>query len=246
MASKCLPMQAFVELIPLSPASHSTTLIRSNLRYIACELRTPQFTTTPVQRCIIKLSFASILGRQCFSFGSSRSNDYQLPKLDDIAPHHFIIFFHPDESTLYIRNTCSQGIHVSSKTQKSFHINTCDESFPVTSPMRLQIGNKKEISFEVVVPQSLGTQKYENDLAIYFNSLKQQIPAFATEQGRCTAKKRQGSVMSEDGREKKRQLCACPAVATSLPSSHEVIVKEEITGWFARISRALGGLLGTS
>lgn len=183
------PMSAFAELTPLSAASHSTTLLQPNLSHITCEAQ------ACVSRRIIRLLFANLLGRNCFSFGSARSNDYQLPLSNEVAPHHFIMYFDLKDSTLYIRSTCSQGILTSSNVDEPT-IQTHNTPVAVVPSMRLQIGTINPFLFEIATFTSRTRQEYAAELEKYLIILSQRtfvVSIVAPE--RCRGQKRRASVV---------------------------------------------------
>jgi hypothetical protein len=234
MACPHTSMSAFVELIPKSTAAYSSTLLRPNLRYVVCEMQ-PSAPARTSPRCIVKLSFASILGRSCFSFGSSRSNDYQLPVSDKVAPHHFVLFFHPSERVLYVRNTSLQGIHVCSQSQTSIHLQTCDEPVRVVSPMCIRIGSSNGLIFKMAIPTSLD---YDDNVTLYYNSLQLSPPSAPVLQ-RSEKRKRQGSVSAVAY--KRPRLAALPASAPERwVMQLSLSVKFYWNGLLARKRRLLG------
>ena len=204
-------MTTLAEMTPLSTASHSSTLLQPNLRHVTCEAQPSSFRRTNMQRRVIRLTFAQLLGRNCFSFGSSRSNDYQLPLSDEVAPHHFIMFFDLNDSTLYIRSTCSQGILISSDSHEKLRTEDCDTPIAIVPSMRLQIGTIKPLVFEIATYTSLNCQDYAAELVNYSTTIGQHtlISSISTLERR-EQKKRRASITIQEGGTTKRQRCAEP------------------------------------
>ncbi|KAJ5056972.1 hypothetical protein J3E74DRAFT_409674 [Bipolaris maydis] len=187
-------MSTFAMLIPLTVTSYSTTLLQPNLRYVQSEPSTCQFDQTAVKSRAIHLSFGALLGRRCFSFGSSRSNEYQLPASDEVAPHHFIVYFDLEDNTLYIRSTCLQGITVYSDVDRSHYEAACDIPIAITASIRIRIGTTGRFLFKVVNVTHLDPQRYTTELEDYSRSLLQSSIPLASITRRSEGKRRVSDV----------------------------------------------------
>lgn len=238
-------MQVFAELLPLNPTSYSTMLLRPNLRHVVSESRVSTFDPTVVHHRIIALSFAALLSRQCLSFGSSRSNDYQLPISSEVAPHHFLLFFNVQERQLYLRNTCSEGVYILSRTHGNLHIQSCDVPVQVISPMRLQIGQDNELTFEITIPATYHDQRaYENHLSVYINSLHQPSLTPTTSPGQIVRKRQGNRSISQSAPIQKRHCQDAQGLHACHPALQEPGGDGE--GWFTRITRTVSSFWGIS
>ena len=198
------PLRAFVELIPESSSAHLSTLLRQNLRHVVNECRELPSAPKATQRRIVQLSFASLHGRTCFSFGSARSNDYQLPSLPEVAPHHFILYIHTQDRAMYIRNTCVQGIHIASPDHVSSHIQTCEKPVNITSSLQICVGGEGGPSFIIVNLLPSDHHEHSVNVAVYLSSLKRRASLDVV---LSNARKRQGSgVDTEAGSAKHRRI----------------------------------------
>ncbi|EMD95255.1 hypothetical protein COCHEDRAFT_1201645 [Bipolaris maydis C5] len=210
MSSFCPSMLAFAEMIPLSKASYSTTFLRSNMCHVVSETRRSTFNPNVVQRRIVKLSFATIFGRHCFTVGSSRSCDYLLPESNEVAPHHFIVFFDLQERQLYIRNTSSQGLQIVLAPGGNC-IKTSNAPVRLTSPMQIRIGECSQLSFELVIPMITDQSLFNSTLDLYVDSL-QPPTSRSFSLAECDAKKRQRTRDAEGEPLEKRQCTRLPSV----------------------------------
>jgi hypothetical protein len=113
--------QVFAALVPTSTDAEHTLDLRHNYPHLVLESEllngSPSFGDRDGRR-LIRLDFASLLGRRCLSFGSSRLSNIQLPKADDICLQHFILFFDLRMQLLCIKDISLRGIGLSSLQTK--------------------------------------------------------------------------------------------------------------------------------
>jgi len=232
-------LQAFAELVPLSASSHSTTLLRPNLRHIICEPRSSTSAPALIERRIVVLSFDALLGHSCFSFGSARSNDYQLPFPGEVAPHHFIMFFHQQKRILYLRNTSPQGLYITLLGQRSRCIQSCCEPVEVAPNMLISVGGPSGVKFEVVTPTSFDSRLRERNLTLHFDLMHYQSGPPYCDASLTRKVKRRRSTTEELGtmkRQRVRELNDCSS--RLLTDSSNVEIKRN---WGVRLSHLLSG-----
>ena len=143
--------QPFAALVPLSADAAATIKGRYNTSLINL-----QSTLFPVQalpnhkKRLIRMDFASLFSRRCFSFSSSRSNNIQLPKANNICLQHFILFFNIDTRLLCIKDTSSYGIWVSSpENTHSPTTHLLQAAIPVSSSVLLHFSNRGRFRFRL-------------------------------------------------------------------------------------------------
>jgi hypothetical protein len=191
----------FVEIIPRSSAAYSTTLASHNLRYITVSKQDLSNDVPVPTNRTIKLSLAIMLGRQCFSFGSARSNDYQLPSDEGIAPHHFIIYLGSQDRGVYLRNTSNKQLIISTHALYQTDEIPSDVGIRIDTTVNVQIGHKNGPMFQIKVSPLSHHGNLEACIALYFASLQQRKGVSSVS---AYQRKRRRSIGTEDDRRTKR------------------------------------------
>ena len=168
--------QVFAAVAPVSTDAEQALGLRHNYRHLVLEselLNRPPSSGGRNGR-LIRLDFTSLLGRRCFSFGSSRSSNIQLPKADDICPQHFILFFDLCTQLLCIKDTSLHGIWLSSlQTEQLPPRHLHNITVPLTSSMQLQFGDFNRFHFRLILAKrTLATESlFANQFAMYARSI---------------------------------------------------------------------------
>ena len=76
---------AFAHILPLSADAAEALQLRANRRLCGDVHTHWDLVPFDSKRCYVKLNFATLLGRRCLSFGSSRSNEFLLPPAGDVT-----------------------------------------------------------------------------------------------------------------------------------------------------------------
>lgn len=144
-------MSTFANLVPISPDASSTLDLRSNMHLINSGNR------------VVELTFSILMGRRCFTVGSSRASDYRLPTSDDVDLQQFNIFFDPKDQALCIKSSSLNGTRIDMPA--TFAIKA-------SSPCTIRFGHGNRFKF-LLIPTISSINTYHDDLALYFTSIAQ-------------------------------------------------------------------------
>jgi hypothetical protein len=238
--------EAFVELIPLSAAARSSTFLRPNLRHIVNESGIASRATCQTQRTV-RLTFAYLFGRRCLTFGSARSNDYQLLPVTEVDAHHFVLYAHPQHHVLCVRNTSPFGIYCMSPDRLSRHITTCDEAIEIGTSLQIRLGGRDGPGFEVKDPRASDLGEPDTLFRAYLASVEHhtssRIPQVLLA---AKNKRRRSSATTDSIRRPQKRRCNDGGLEADqgLPNHVNSVVEEARVGWTTRIKRGIWSLCG--
>lgn len=238
--------EAFVELIPLSTAAHSSTFLRPNLRHIVNDPGIASRATYQTQRTV-KLTFAYLLGRRCLTFGSARSNDYQLLPATEVDAHHFVLYPHPQRHVLCVRNTSPFGIYCMSPDRSNRHITNCDEAIEIVSSLQIRLGGKDGPGFELKNPRASSFDESDSQFMAYLDSVKHHTSSRNSHGLRAAKdKRRRSSATTVSIRKSRKRRCEDGGLEAEQASSTHVshFSEEARMGWTSRIKRGIWSLCG--
>jgi hypothetical protein len=175
----------FAVLLPITEPARETVALNHNARLSerASNILLPSHFIAEQfkDQRLIKLPFAAIRGRRCFTFGSSRYKDYHLPKSDDISRLHFVLSFNSSCGSLHIRNASSYGTWISEGPSNSTLTKCADEApqraFPVT---RICLGYDQRLEFLLILNLPSIAGAFHEHLARYFHSIGRMSPVSAS------------------------------------------------------------------
>jgi hypothetical protein len=180
MEINLLNTEVFAVIVPSSPSACDTMNLRRNLQFVDCEMNIFPPSAMLKDRRILKLDFPSILARRCFSFGSSRASDYQLPKSEDVSPQQFIIFFDLRDLKLYFKDTSRNGTWVTND-HSSTETHMWKTSLLASSSMHIRFGGDNRFDFHLFLNQPPANSKFHAHLSNYVSSI-QRTPAISLSQ----------------------------------------------------------------
>ena len=144
---------AFAYVLPLSADAAEAMQLRANRRLCGEVHARRDLVPFGSKRCYVKLNFATLLGRRCLSFGSSRSNEFLLPPAEDVAARQFILHFELHTATLLLTDTSRYGTWLSndSTPKRSLH----QATYPLGQSNVISFGLGQRYQFRIVLADSV-------------------------------------------------------------------------------------------
>jgi len=187
-------IDVFAVLLPISAAACETLALWHNAR--STDWTDLFFPATHPLRAIsqsqrlVKLSFAALKGRRCFTAGSSRYKDYHLPKTEDISPLHFTLFFDHLYGSLCIRNASSHGVWIGPGVAQSITSCLDETSVQVHDFTRLHFGRDRRFQFLLILNRPPDSDRINERIKTYFQSIGCKLsPPASTERLRHVLKR---------------------------------------------------------
>jgi len=170
-------------LVPLSECARKSVDHGQNRRLVdwTRNVLPPSDPMTPKHKRVIKVSFPALMGRRCFTVGSSRLSHYELPleaDYSDVSALHFTLVFDYACRTLRIRNASLHGTWVSAGFHDDVPILLLNEAplevYPVT---HIQCGLDNRFRFLLILNQPAARDEFDSHLTRYVQSIGRSSPS---------------------------------------------------------------------
>ncbi len=158
---------AFAYALPLSGDAVKAVQLRANRRLCGdASARRDRYVT---------LNFATLLGRRCLSFGSSRSNEFLLPQTEDVAARQFIIYFELHTATLLLTDTSRDGTWLSNESTPMQCLHQA--AYPLLKINDIGFGHGQRYRFRIlVVDSAIDPTAFSSLFQRYAQSIGQKNP----------------------------------------------------------------------
>ena len=114
----------FALLIPLTPQAHDMLKHRLNRVRLTDPTLYSQLPKVPTKKrqYIAKLDFTTLIGRQCFSFGTARSNTIKFPIDSGVSQFHFNISIDVKQSRVVLSDDSLFGLWIGHSRNHGFEL----------------------------------------------------------------------------------------------------------------------------
>lgn len=137
--------RSFAILVPLSRPAHAALQLPHNSRLLGWKSQILPCPLALPDRQVVVVDVATLLGRTCFSVGSSRLCDLLLPESDDVSSHHFKLYLNADRKW-QVEDTSIQAFRASGPAS----------SHPLSPPQTyIEFGAEGRFQFRLIINSAI-------------------------------------------------------------------------------------------